>query len=149
MRAQVAMKWLRYLMLLASVGWLAFFLYNFRTFNGLEAGISTSMFAFLVFNIFYLLSSRPAQDHFPSRLSRLLSLWLDAKEHELRERAKDKPSDTAFSYRGAPTSRIGDRPQEQAYGNNRARNFDVLKASSHGANAPKIDEAFVPSFANV
>jgi hypothetical protein len=91
MRAQAAMQWLRYLMLLASVAWLAFYLYNFRTSDGPEAGIYISMFAFLVLNIFYLLSSRPAQDHFPSRLSRLLSLWLDAKEHELRERAKDKP----------------------------------------------------------
>jgi hypothetical protein len=79
---------IRYVLIAASVVGLICFFYFFRTL-GPPAPSERCIFAlpiFFLLNIAYLLFSNERR---PSRMSGLLSLWLDAKEAELRKRARE------------------------------------------------------------
>jgi hypothetical protein len=87
------MRSLRYLIVLASLGWFALYWYAYvddsRHGNHWPWWF-VLMPTYLLLNILYVWLSAPQNQRSPSRIARLFSLWLDAKEAELRERAKTK-----------------------------------------------------------
>jgi O-antigen/teichoic acid export membrane protein len=87
---------LRYFLLLASVGALALVAYAFAHLRRYppppsdEPVILIGIGILLILNLIYVFKCPPFGIRQKSRLLKLGSLWLDAKERELRERA-DKP----------------------------------------------------------
>jgi hypothetical protein len=87
------MELFRYLMLLISVAWLGLLAVTFWDHPppGRNIGLILLIVASLVANIVYVWRSQPRTTGRPSdRIGRIVSLWLDAKETELRNRAKGK-----------------------------------------------------------
>ena len=85
------MRLLRYFLLLASAGWIVFILWIVATATqraSKEEYLITGAFVlYAALNIIYVwLSSTVGQK--PGRIGRLFSLWLDAKEAELRRRTQ-------------------------------------------------------------
>ncbi len=87
------MRVLRIVLLLASAAGLVFVCYQLSTRPGLrspEPQIAVGVAIMFALNILYLLACPPGTRSSTSRLGKLLDLWLEAKESELRERAKPK-----------------------------------------------------------
>lgn len=84
------MKWLRYLLLVSSVGILLFVLFAMQVeasrMLSSEIALAFAIVTALTLNIVYLAAVRPAGGR-ESRALRIFRLWLDAKENELRRRA--------------------------------------------------------------
>jgi hypothetical protein len=83
---------LRYVLLVATLVVLGWILYNGATDpRALHTGQHWLWFLTfiigLALNVVYLLRCPPGIPKSPSRLRKLASLWLDAKERELRDRA--------------------------------------------------------------
>ena len=86
------MRILRYILLASSLGGFAYIIYGLRVYRSSQdvkvivvaIGIAT------VLNFIYILLCAPDRKT-GSRLRRLWSLWLDAKERELKERAGKPP----------------------------------------------------------
>ena len=79
---------IRYGLIAASIAGLVWFLYDLRTI-GPPPPPERWIYMFLTFflvNLVYLLF---AGDREPSRLLRMIRLWLDAKEAELRKHARE------------------------------------------------------------
>jgi hypothetical protein len=74
---------IRYILIATSTVGLIWFLYLLKTLGSPERWVF-AIPIFLLLNLAYLLFGN---DRKPSRLVRLVSLWLDAKEAELRKRA--------------------------------------------------------------
>jgi hypothetical protein len=84
---------LRYLLLVATVSGLGFIAYGFATWG--KPNKEATVFIYLcvvglVLNFVYLYS-HPTGIGKRSRLTRLVSLWLDVKERELNDRARKPP----------------------------------------------------------
>lgn len=78
---------IRYLLIVACAGALIYILHYFAVNRSLGPGLGEiSVAAILVLNIVYLLFGR-AEVGEPTRVLRLVHLWLDAKETEFRRRA--------------------------------------------------------------
>jgi hypothetical protein len=80
---------IRYILMVASAIYFILFLYEFATIgppNGRESEVVYPGAALLLLNLAYLLFGDSPK---PSRISRLITLWLDAKEAELRKRSKE------------------------------------------------------------
>jgi hypothetical protein len=90
------MRPLRYLLLVASLGWLVVIVYviqdQYREYESPDVPLWVFLIPVcLIVNIVYVWFSHPGDiPRGPSRISRIFSLWLDAKETELRARAKSK-----------------------------------------------------------
>jgi len=83
------MGWLRYLLLIASAGSAGFLIYVEATERGPLPWYIYGWTAACILNFLYLLRVRPSgTGHKEVRLTRLVGLWLDAKEAELHGRAK-------------------------------------------------------------
>jgi RsiW-degrading membrane proteinase PrsW (M82 family) len=85
---------LRYLLMLGTVSGLGLIGYLFATQGAphkTDAVIVYSFLVGLVLNFVYLYRSRPTGIGKQSRLTRLVSLWLDVKERELNDRARKPP----------------------------------------------------------
>ena len=85
------MRICRYILLIATAGWLVAFLYilwNALRHGGVDAPLwlVVAILGPLCLNLVYVWYSQPGTN--PGRLARLFSLWLDAKETELKNRAK-------------------------------------------------------------
>jgi hypothetical protein len=83
---------LRYVLMAGTTGLLGWFAYVIAT-GGYRGGgelVVPSLVIGFILNLVYLYFSQPAAAGKQSRLARLVSLWLDAKEHELRDRAKER-----------------------------------------------------------
>ena len=84
------MRLFRYVVLLASVGWLVLVLYAIGEDSRRSGHIPPWVFLIpisLLLNIGYVWFSQPAHGQKTSRIGQLFSLWLDAKETELKRRA--------------------------------------------------------------
>jgi hypothetical protein len=96
--AWTVMQILRYLILLASIGWLALVIYAVSSEIGRHGTREIALWFWLVpasltLNIIYVWFCPPPGNEDKeggNRIGRLLSLWLDAKETELRDRAGRK-----------------------------------------------------------
>jgi hypothetical protein len=89
------MRLVRYFIVLVSVGWLAFIVYSIADEERHGGHGHVPLWAYLIpasilVNLVYVWFSRPRNDRQSNRIARMLSLWLDAKEAELQERAKHK-----------------------------------------------------------
>ena len=86
------MRILRYFLLAASVIGIAFIVYGLNTYKTPPEGkvFIFAIAAALVLNFIYIFWS-PPDNTMGSRYTRLWSLWLDAKERELKERAGKPP----------------------------------------------------------
>ena len=82
------MRGLRYLLIAASLGTAAFLSYIVATEKIYAPWIIAGFIASCLLNAAYLLWARPSGEPRKSRIFGLFSLWLDAKESELRGRAK-------------------------------------------------------------
>ena len=87
---EVAMRILRYILLIASLVAVAFIIYVLATEHhtkAVERLVALGIAAGLVLNFVYVLRCPPHHHESKSRLAKLGGLWLDAKERELRDRA--------------------------------------------------------------
>jgi hypothetical protein len=80
------MALLRYLLILASAGTAVFLIYVALTERVNSPGFMYSWIVFCVLNFLYLVCTPIADNRW--RALRLISLWFDAKEAELRARGK-------------------------------------------------------------
>ena len=88
------MKIIRYILVVGSVGWLGFVIYNVMT-RGFprrndEFFVVGLFVGYVILCLVYCLLSESRGDQ--SRIARIVSLWFDAKERELRERAGKPPT---------------------------------------------------------
>jgi len=83
------MNLLRYVLVAGTLALLGFFLYVQATerLTGPDRLVLPMVIIGLVLNLVYLIRCPPGIPKSPSRLRKLVSLWLDAKERELRDRA--------------------------------------------------------------
>jgi len=88
----VRMRILRYVLLAASLVGAAMLIYLIATPHAPtnEKVVAIGIVVLLILNSVYILFSTPGTK--PSRLMRLVGLWLDAKERELKNRAGNPPS---------------------------------------------------------
>jgi hypothetical protein len=84
------MKPLRYVLMAGTTALLGFLVYVIAVLqdNASQRGIPLMIIGGLILNLVYLYFSHPAAARKQSRLARLVRLWLDAKERELRDRAE-------------------------------------------------------------
>jgi hypothetical protein len=78
---------LRYVLVAATLSGLGWFLYIGATDRGDIHSPELAVMIGFALNLIYLLRCPPGISKSPSRLRKLASLWLDAKERELRDRA--------------------------------------------------------------
>jgi hypothetical protein len=81
------MNLLRYVLVAATLSGLGGLLYVSRPDNNASRLLWWMFLIGLVLNLVYLVLCPPGIPKSPSRLRKLVSLWLDAKERELRDRA--------------------------------------------------------------
>jgi hypothetical protein len=86
-RGHANMSMLRYVLMALTTAALGFFAYAIAKYAS-DRVLSYSFVIGLILNLVYLYFSHPAAAGKQSRLARLVSLWLDAKERELRDRAE-------------------------------------------------------------
>jgi hypothetical protein len=77
---------LRYVLMAGTTAALGFFAYVIATHG--RWGLAVMFIGGLILNLVFLYFSHPAAAGKQSRFARLVRLWLDAKERDLRDRAK-------------------------------------------------------------
>jgi hypothetical protein len=81
-----------YLVILGSLAWLA--IVSYAILGDIHRVSHEPLWVFMIpasimLNIVYVCFSLSMRDRQPNRIKRIFSLWLDAKEAELRDRAKN------------------------------------------------------------